>query len=287
MEQTLRAGRARRDELESQFIGSLPDIERMIRYVARRHRLSEAEADDFAGEVKLALIEGDYEVLARFQAHSSLRTYLMTVVQRLFLDYRRKSWGKWRPSAEAQRRGPVALRLEMLLYRDGLSFDEAVETLQTNFAATESRAELAELAHELPPRPRRRPEAGGVLATVPAGESASPEVQVEGALTAARTQALIAEVMATLPAQERLVLRLRFEDGLSVADIARMLKLDQRPLYRRVEGLLASFRACLQGRGLGWPEVERMIERGQCHLCLPRTSGKTGAEDPSQGEGQD
>jgi RNA polymerase sigma factor (sigma-70 family) len=287
MEQTLPPTQVPRDELEGRFLGSLPDIERLVRFVARRHRLSPAEADDFAGDVRLALVENDYEVLARFQGHSSLRTYLMTVIQRLFLDHRRKSWGKWRPSAEAQRRGPLALRLEMLLYRDGLSFDEAVETLRTNFGATESRAELSALAHALPPRPRRRPESEEVLATVPAGDWASPEVQVEGALTAARTQALIAEVMAALPPSDRLVLRLRFEDGLSVADIARVLTLDQRQLYRRIEGLLASFRRSLQERGLGWPEIEDMIERGQCQLRLPNVPGKTPGQGPSTQEGQD
>ena len=287
MEQTLPPPQARRVELEGRFLGSLPEIERMVRFVARRHRLSPAEADDFAGDVRLALIENDYEVLARFQGHSSLRTYLMTVIQRLFLDHRRKSWGKWRPSAEAQRRGPIALRLEMLLYRDGLSFDEAVETLRTNFTATETRAELSELAHALPARPRRRPENEEALATVPAGEWASPQVQVEGAVTAARTQALIAEVMAALPPADRVVLRLRFEDGLSVADIARVLTLDQRQLYRRIEALLASFRRSLQDKGLGWPEVEDMIERGQCHLRLPKTAGKTPGEGPSSQEGQD
>ncbi len=156
MEQTVSQTAARRPELETLFVSAIPDVERAIHFVARRHRLSRTEEDDFAGEVKLALVENDYDVLARFQGRSSLRTYLTTVVQRLFLDHRCRLWGKWRPSAEAQRRGPVALRLEVLLYRDGLTFDEAVETLRTNFCVTETREELGELMQTLPVRGSRR-----------------------------------------------------------------------------------------------------------------------------------
>ncbi len=54
------------------------------------------------------------------------------VVQRLFLDHRNRQWGKWRPSAEAKRRGPLAILLERLVVRDGWTFEQAVETLRTN-----------------------------------------------------------------------------------------------------------------------------------------------------------
>src|SRR6185503_194492 len=104
--------RDRRAELEQRFLSALSDIERVIRFIARRNRLGRAEEEEFAGEVRLAFVEDDYRILDRFQGNSSLRTYLTVVIQRLFLDYRQKLWGKWRPSAEAQRRGPLACRLE-------------------------------------------------------------------------------------------------------------------------------------------------------------------------------
>jgi RNA polymerase sigma factor (sigma-70 family) len=281
MEQPLRAGETRRAELEGRFLSSLSDIERVIRFVARRHRLSRTEEDDFASEVKLALIENDYGVLARFEGHSSLRTYLTTVIQRLFLDYRCKLWGKWRPSAEAQRRGPLALRLESLLYRDGLSFDEAVETLRARFGATETRDEIAALAHALPARSSRRTSGDEALPHVPAGELANPEVQLEGADTALRLQHVLAEVMEELPAQDRIVLRMRFQDEVPIATIARTLCLDQKRLYRRLEAVLASFRKSVEARGVAWSDVSLMIQRGQCHLCLPKISVENDALRPS------
>ncbi len=109
---------------------------------------------------------------------------------------------------------------------------------------------------------------------------------MEGAATSDRVQALLEEVIEALPPQERLVLRLRFEDDVSIADIARMLKLDQKQLYRRIDSLLASFRKSLEDRRLGWPEVSQMIERGQCHLRLPKKAAENGSPRPSPSEGQ-
>lgn len=288
MDQNPAEADARRAEMEDLFVSSIPDIARVTRFIARRHRLSQAEAEDFSGEVNLAIIRGNYAVLAAFQGRSSLRTYLTTVIQRMFLDYRRRLWGKWRPSAEAKRRGPLALRLEMLLYRDGLSFDEAVETLRANFACAESREALTELAHLIPRRTDRRAiiEGADDIATAPADAVAGPEAQFEGAHTSARAQCVISGVMERLPAHDRIVLRLRFEDDISVADIARRLSLDQKKLYRHIEELLAAFRKSLSEQGLGWPEVLRMIERGQCHLRLPPLDPEKPGPRPSPSEVQ-
>jgi len=139
MDQTVSTANAPRAALESLFVSALPDIERITRFVARRNRLSPADAEDFCSEVNVALIENDYAALGSYQGRSSLPTYLSTVIQRRFLDFRRKAWGKWRSSAEALRRGPLAERMERLLYRDGLTFEQAVETLRTNFACAEDR----------------------------------------------------------------------------------------------------------------------------------------------------
>ncbi|MBX7187636.1 MAG: sigma-70 family RNA polymerase sigma factor [Vicinamibacteria bacterium] len=288
MEKTLADAQARRAELECLFLSSLPDIERVTRFVARRQRLSTTEAEDFLSEVNLSFIRSDYAVLASFGGRSSLRTYLTTVIQRLFLDYRRKLWGKWRPSAEALRRGPLAIRLEILLYRDGLSLEAALETLRTNFACPESREAITDLAHALPARTNRRAmvEGGEDLALVPAGDLASPETQLEGRDTSARAQEMVAQVMEALDAQDRIVLRMKFEDDISVADIARTLKLDQKRLYRRIEELLAGFRKSLEARGLDWSDVGRMIDRGQCHLCLPALPPESFGSRPSPEEVQ-
>ena len=50
-----------------------------------------------------------------FEGRSQLRTYLITVVQRHFLDDRNARWGKWRPSSIARRIGPIAVLLDLLV----------------------------------------------------------------------------------------------------------------------------------------------------------------------------
>ncbi|MGH8186413.1 MAG: hypothetical protein ACREUC_07605, partial [Steroidobacteraceae bacterium] len=74
----------------------------------------------------LKLIEHDYAVLRRFEGASSLRTYLTVVLHRVLLDQRNREWGRWRPSAAAYRNGPLAVRLERLVTRDGLTPAEAI-----------------------------------------------------------------------------------------------------------------------------------------------------------------
>jgi len=269
-------------ELETRFLAALPQIDDAVRLVSRRNRLSASERDDFASEVRLAFIEHDYKVLARFEGRSSLRTYLITVVNRLFLDHRRRLWGKWHASAQATRLGPIAERLELLVHRDGHSVGEACQILGSEGVA-ETSAQLVELAARLPPRQRVRVTSLSDAepdSNRPGPSPDDPHEAFEGNETASRCQTAISLALERLPAEDRVVLRLRFEDGISVADIARGLKLDQKKLYRRLEDLLEQLRQALEAAGLGWDDVHRMIERGQCHLRLPPAFLAPTAEKP-------
>ena len=96
-----------RDDLYSTHADT---IESVIKAVCRRHRLTRDRADDLASRIHLKLIENDYAVLRQFQGRSSIRTYLVTVVERVLLDWRTGEWGKWRPCQEARRLGDLASR---------------------------------------------------------------------------------------------------------------------------------------------------------------------------------
>jgi RNA polymerase sigma factor (sigma-70 family) len=275
------------------FLSTLPAIERAIGAAARRHRLTPEEKEDFASEVKVALIEDDYAVLARFQGRSSLPTYLMTVIQRLVLDYQRKRWGKWRPSAEALRLGPVAQQLERLIHRDGLSASEACESLKTNHGVEEASQTLMEMASRLPARVSRRTETidhttDGSAPIVPAAtEASNPHVVLEVSDGVRRCQEAIWRALEAMPADDRVLLRLHFEDEVSIADIARIRKVDQKRLYRKMQALLGSLREVLEGAGLTWTEVTQLIDRGQCELGLAPSEellAKSPAASPSHQE---
>src|SRR5436190_23742802 len=114
---------------EELFLANLGLVDRIVAFVCRRNHYRDDEAEDLAGHVRLKLIENDYAILRKFEGRSSFSTYLTTVIQRLSFQYRVQMWGKWRPSAEAQRIGEAGITLERLMTRDGLTFHEALETL--------------------------------------------------------------------------------------------------------------------------------------------------------------
>ena len=114
-----------------QMLESNLDLVRdLIRHVARRHRLRTEEAEEFSSYVWLKMVEGDHRIFRGFRGRSSLRTFLTTVVHRLFLDFRVQAWGKWRPCAEARRLGEDAVELDRWISRDGHSLESALEVLQ-------------------------------------------------------------------------------------------------------------------------------------------------------------
>src|SRR5262245_31363085 len=88
---------------EASFLAALPVIDDVTGQVCRRHRLSGVESDEFKSDVRLHFIERNYEVLRKFEGRCALATYVNVVVQRVFLDWRNRMWGRWRPSTDARR----------------------------------------------------------------------------------------------------------------------------------------------------------------------------------------
>ena len=231
--------------------------------IARRHHLSAADAEDFASVVRVKLLEDDSAVLRKFAGRSSPRTFLTTVIQRIFLDERNRQWGKWRPSVEARRAGSIAMLLERLISRDGLTMEEACSTLQVTHGLNVSRADLEALHARLPVRTKRRlvaeDEVADTLITPDSG-AAAPRFETEEQRQHDLEQAL-ARAIASVPPEDRLVLRLRFDQGLTVAAIARLTSMDQRLLYRRIEHLLRGLRSSLEAAGFGPNEAIQILER--------------------------
>ena len=236
-------------------------IEQAIRFVCRRRGMRTDEAEEFAATVRLRLVESNYEVLRKFQGRSSLQTYLTVVIQRLALDARAARWGRWRSSALARAAGPAAMRLEQLVVRDGVAMPDALGTVERELGSAVDRPALEKLAARFPLRVRRH-YVGEELLEKAAGDSPDAErilVRADEASRFERVKARLAEAMAGLDVSERLVLQLRFEQGMKVADIARLHQLDQKRLYRTVQDALTRLRAILESEGLDASAVRAML----------------------------
>jgi RNA polymerase sigma factor for flagellar operon FliA len=216
----------------------------VIRAVIRRGRLLPPDAEDFSQSVQLKFLETGYEAFARFDGRSSLRTYLTTVVWRLLLDWRSAAYGKWRPSAAARRLGVQAVRLDRLLNRDGMTVDEAIQVASLAPEALPDHV-LRLLADRLPRRRRRIRVADDVLQLV-AREFPDPVEARERAMQARQTRIALGLAFNQLKPEERRLMSLRYRQALTVREIASLLNVDARRLYRTFDRLVGKLR-----RGMG------------------------------------
>lgn len=244
-------------DAERLLIEHLDHIDRIVAGIWRRNRMRVDDMEDFASTVRLKLVANDYQVLRAWAGRSSLPVYLVAVINRAFLDYRNSLWGKWRPSAEARRLGPLAVCLDTLLHRDRLSLEEATARL-----APEEREEAARLAARLPPRVRRRIESDANLEELPTSDPTPEQTLLTAEREEIRTkvQAAMREALATLEAEDRMLVKLRLEDGFTMVEAARALHCEAKPLYRRYERILHNLRSRLGERGWTAESVVPVLE---------------------------
>jgi len=245
---------------EQLYLGHLKLIDEIAKHAAQRRHFSREEGEDFVSTVRLKLLDDDYKIVRQFQGKCTFRTYLTTVIQHLMLDYQNHHWGKWRPSAEALRLGHAAVRLDVLLHREGLTLDEACQILRTNEGVELSSQELVELAARLPTHnPPRRMQGEEELADR-AAEGEAPDERALGLEVVKRKQSILEilrQVLALLPDEDRLIVKMRSE--LPVVQIARTLKLDQKPLYRRIEKIFKTLRNELEKHGISAAEIAGIL----------------------------
>lgn len=243
------------------YESSLPLVGKVTGWVCRRHLMAGADAEDFGQSVHLKLMADDYRVFRTFKEDSSLKTYLISVVQRHLLDWRNQKWGKQRPSAEAVRLGKVAVKLEELMQRDGLSLAEGCEVLLRSFRVEVSRAELERMAALLPQKLPRHLIGEEELDDRPAEVERPEERILEDELrsTHRRLLAALEKALGELPAEDRLVIEMCILRGRRIADAARFLGLPEKPLYRKKEQILARLRQALEREGFSWDQIAEIL----------------------------
>lgn len=263
---------------EELFRTNLPLVDRVIARVCRRAGLHGADAEDFASVVKLALIENEYAILASYQGAAPLGAFLAVVVQRLLTRERLRVWGRWHPSAEAERLGPAAELLEKLVVRDHRPLEEAIPIVRAVDPSLD-RERVRAMAGLLPQRigrPRLVPLPDDAdRFSAPEGAEARAQ-QGEARRISERAARVVRATIASLALHDRMLLRFHFGAGLSIAETARIMGVPQRPLYRRIEALLRQLRQALEGEGLDAGAIAEVIAAGAPESVDFGLGGKTG-----------
>jgi RNA polymerase sigma factor for flagellar operon FliA len=254
---------------ERLFLDHLGVVEQLVRFVARRQRLTPEEAEELSSTISLKLVENDYQIFRQFEGRSSLKTYLAAVIHRAALDARIARWGKWRPSAQARRLGPVATLLDRLLGRDGMPLDDAISLLRSQ-GIEESPDHLRAIAAQLPIRTRRRLVGEDGLDQLPDPTPAAQMVEpaIEIASEAEKVEEALAAALAGLPDVDRLILKMRFQNELPVLRIAQLLAIEPKAMYRRIDKVMKILRTELEARGVGAAQVNGLIG----HPAMPLRS---------------
>jgi RNA polymerase sigma factor (sigma-70 family) len=248
-------------DAEDLFLKNLPLIDRAIGYISRRNRISRDEGEDFASYVKFKLIEGNYGIIRKFEGRAAFSTYITTVIQRMFFQYRVQMWGKWRPSAKAKRLGDKGVTVERLLTREGHSYAEVVSMLTCGSDPRYTIAEIEAIYARLPlrqPRPMLVP-ITGIAECEPVIDTEDELFSAERGKKARHAAATVDTVMESLEPEDQLILKMRFWGGRKIPEIGRQLGLEDKKLYKRIDKLMSQLRLALERAGIAAADVTELL----------------------------
>jgi len=179
-------------------------------------------------------------------------------------------WGKWRPSAEAKRLGDKGITVERLLSREGFTYAETMAILTCGHDAAFTVAEIEAIYVRLPVRQPRPVLVSGIEKTEngPCVETEDDLFSNERGKAARSTAAVIDAIMATMAAEDQMILRMRFWGGRKVPEIGRALGLESKRLYKRIDKLLTQLRLALADEGIAASDVFELLNHSDHELSF-------------------
>jgi RNA polymerase sigma factor (sigma-70 family) len=243
------------DAAEALFLGNLEVIDTTCRFLARRYSFTQEDTEEFGSVVRLKLIERNYETLRRYTGQCSLRTYLITVIRRMAEDYQSSHRRRWRPSSIARALGPLAVRLEQLMHSEGMGEEQAISAIST-IHPDATRTTLRVLADALPAAQESQQSLNlqhwrSIAASSVGSLPESLVMDEEREAVVAKATAALADIVSGLDSEDQELLRLRFDEEKTVAEIARSMDRESKFVYRRIDSLLSFIRGSLVQQGVG------------------------------------
>ena len=221
-------------------------------------RLFEADPDDIADcflFVCQQLAGNGFRRLRRFRPDgpASFTTWMRAVSRRLCLDWYRSAFGRARIFDSIARLSAFDREVFHLVYEQSLPLDEAVATLRARLGVLTAQQlgdSLGRIQHSLTPRQQwllstRKRRLEPLEAEL--GEVARPGLDhlhdaapdPEALAVRQEERAGLAQALASLPASDRLLVRLRFEEELTLEQVARLSGLsDAQAADRRIRKIL-------------------------------------------------
>jgi RNA polymerase sigma factor (sigma-70 family) len=154
------------------------------------------------------------------------------------------------------------------LHRDRKPLDEAIAIVSTQDGAP-SPSELEQLATELParrPHPVRVSPDDVASQLAVSSDAESRVMAADRQQTANKVMRVLAKSLAALPPDDQALLRMRYAQDMTVAEIARMLQVEQKPLYRRIEAIKKDLRKQLINGGIKPEDVADIVGRNDTRL---------------------
>lgn len=230
-----------------------------------------------AEEAALAAIDGmeagDWQRVRAFQGQASFSSFILTISARLFEDFARKRFGRVRPPLWVQSFGGIWQKLFRALCLERLPVGDAVEIVHQRQVEAEKKA-IETAAYELL---ARIPGCGMVqglevsceeeetVAAVDDGPAGKAESREQVELFQAVFQLVLGQdhgsvgedllqkyrqVQVVLTPEEKLLLKLCYQDGLGVTEAGEMLGMNRFQAHGRMRRLLQRLRLEFERCGL-------------------------------------
>ncbi len=236
--------------------------------IVRRYETDPQRASEYFDHVCQALSDQGFRRLQSFRRDGSarFRTWLMAVTANLCIDWRRRKRGRFRPIRAVAQLPELEQLVYRCLYMRGMSRIECLHLLASRYPdltehdISDINARLFAL---LTPRQRwqlgTRTTSVGPQADEPTSAfddaalqleepGPGPEELAQSTQDRGRLDAALAE----LPPRQRLLLRLRYEQDLTLAEVARLTGLgDPFRANRQIQAALAALAAVMNGPSAG------------------------------------
>lgn len=206
------------------------------------------------------LSRNSFRRLLRFRLGGSaaFATWLRVVVRNLCLDWRRKEFGRPRLFRSIAQLSQLETEVYRCRYEKGLSLEDTFVSLRPAFPALtleqltaaerQINASLNSRQHWL--RSTQKPqlqsmsqEASVGVIEAPANDPADPHPNQEFALASREQEDQLRMALRKLSKPERLLIRLRFEQSLTLEEIARLAGLgDAQRVHRQITAILGKLR---------------------------------------------